>query len=213
MDRNFEALAVKVVPSKPSLCPHFALWDVSFSIFTEEHEQTKTSLAPIKQILPILGRNSTACSNTGRNLINGLLPHVQIQDSAFRLCSQYHPTSLWASRLQWPHLLKSSFLHPALFQKALNSSQELTGTRRTAQHTSSFSHDVCEWQQLGFSCGEGNWTSTSRNEVNEAKLTAAGWAHTGIYDIKTNETDLNATLSFKVFDYTEQPVYVQIYLI
>lgn len=68
--QNLEAFMVKVVLSKPSLCSLFALWGVFFSVLTEEHEQTKTPLAPIKQILPILLRNNIACSYTGRNLIN-----------------------------------------------------------------------------------------------------------------------------------------------
>lgn len=77
IDQKLEAITVKLVPSKPNLCSLFALWGILFSILTEEHEQTKTPLAPVKQILPILGRNSNACSNTGRNLINWLLTNLQ----------------------------------------------------------------------------------------------------------------------------------------
>lgn len=55
LPQNIDAFMVKAVPSKPSLCcPLFALWGVLFSILTEEHEQTTTPLAPIKQIMPIL---------------------------------------------------------------------------------------------------------------------------------------------------------------
>lgn len=85
IDQNLEAITVKLVPSKPSLCSLFALWGILFSILTEEHEQTKTPLASVNQILPILGRNSITCSNTGRNLINWLLTNLQIQDSDLRL--------------------------------------------------------------------------------------------------------------------------------
>lgn len=70
MYQNLEAVMAKEVPSKPSLYSLFALWGVFFSVLTEEHKQTKTPLAPTKQILPILVRNNIACSNTGRNLIN-----------------------------------------------------------------------------------------------------------------------------------------------
>lgn len=62
------SIQVKVVPSKPGLCSLFVLWGVLFSILTEEQEQIRTLLAPIKQILPILGRNNIVCSDTGRNL-------------------------------------------------------------------------------------------------------------------------------------------------